>query len=743
MNFKKFLFIILAPLLLASCGPNDTSQSGDTTTSEEVHQYSDIYEKDETGHWKVCTVIGHTDKTEKEAHKYGEWKTLSEADVHKDKVEHRHCSVCDYEEKRTVENTGTHTYVLKNDETKHWHESTCDHEVPLKKDEESHTFSDWTTLSEAELHKDKVEHRLCSVCNYEEKRTIDNTGTHTFDSEWKFDKVNHWHESTCGHSPALKNEVAPHVMGEWIEKTPATYTSNRVDERKCTICEYSETRVVEGTMIPKVIRKLELKPIANRTFDGLKKPVLESDLSFDNKEGGLTIEYRKKGSGTYSSSNVPREAGTYEYRVTLGETEMYAKVEKTGEFTIDKLSLDLPNQTLFEVNASSLTIYDFDVDLLTNRYLDYIYIKVPEKYAKPGKYSVPTSELYLDEEESFYLNVGSTVSITVVSYDTKQFIAYISGDVQTISGSSNVDVPITITQGTLENASSIWFYGYGDWLYVREMKQNGTTITKATVGEELSLVVRAPVDTSKLTKGTLLSTKENITTYKSAFATAKIYSSEESGIGSHDSGYIQTIYFEDSLTEHLVKVYYPNRWSNPGSTQEAIRFDFADSIINYIDRPFKLKSYSFSPTGTTFAEGIITSTHNHTDSVNTTGKCEECSFNNSKNLSFAEGEAKAESVVNKDFGNEVRVYYLTLTRSLNYSSKYTFNIDNGAGSSLNSTYTIKLYDANNGAELGLVNNIHTLSSGTSNVDVKIITKRNSATGVSHARLTVTRTLVSG
>ena len=67
-------------------------------------------------------------------------------------------------------------------------------------------------------------------------------------------------------------------MSEWTEKTAATYIANRVDERKCTFCDYSETKEVEGTILPKIVRALSLKPIANRTFDGLEKPVLESDL---------------------------------------------------------------------------------------------------------------------------------------------------------------------------------------------------------------------------------------------------------------------------------------------------------------------------------------------------------------------------------------------------------------------------------------------------------------------------------
>ena len=729
MNLKKFLLVAALATLLSGC----IGQGEDTTTSstsEDIHQYSENYEKDESGHWKVCTTINHTDTTAKEAHKYEEWKTLNEASHHKDKVEHRLCTVCEYEEKRTIDGSATHTYVLKNDENKHWYETTCNHETPLRKGEEEHKFGEWATLTKEGLHTDRVEHRLCEVCNYEEKRTISNSGTHNYDtSTWKFDKTHHWHESTCGHTPALKIDVTPHAMSEWKEKTAATYIANRVDERNCTFCDYSETKEVEGTILPKIVRALSLKPIANRTFDGLEKPVLESDLVFDNKEGGLTIEYRAKGTGTFSSSSIPTEAGTYEYRVTLGETEKYTKVEKIGEFIIDKLALDLPTITTYEDAtevSAGLSIYEYSVASLTNNWIDYVSLCVPEKYDSFGRHTVPTSELYLDDD-NFTLNAGSTVSINLVNYDTRNNIAYISGDIQILTGGM-IAVPITLTQGTMENISSIWFYGYGDWLYVSEMKMNGITITKATIGDEIDLFVRPPVDDTKLTKGMLVSTKSNLPTYDSAFATFRAYTTEEGGINEHSSGFIRYIYFLDTMTEHTVEVTYPDVWSKPGETQESVRFDFSESIINYENRPFKIKT---TDTKQIIAEGTISSPHKHTDSINTTGRCEDCNFSKVVNMAFKEGSDEATSSIFTYLNNGIRVYYITLTRTPTSASKYTFIMHAGGNTDVSSSYSLDVYDSKTGAKLTLISRTYTLSSGTSELAVRVVSKCHLTSGTNY------------
>ncbi len=58
-----------------------------------------------------------------------------------------------------------HTYSSNwsSDETKHWHGSTCGHDV--KKDEGTHTFSDWTVKKET-TGEVWLKERTCSICGY-------------------------------------------------------------------------------------------------------------------------------------------------------------------------------------------------------------------------------------------------------------------------------------------------------------------------------------------------------------------------------------------------------------------------------------------------------------------------------------------------------------------------------------------------------------------------------------------------
>ena len=107
------------------------------------------------------------------------------------KKKHQH----NYEENRTIT------------ETEHYHkcsDTNCDD----KKDLGEHTYSNWTTKTEAGVDTNKVERRICTVCSKEETRIIEDSATHTW--VYKFDNESHWEETTCNHDPQLTRSVTPH-----------------------------------------------------------------------------------------------------------------------------------------------------------------------------------------------------------------------------------------------------------------------------------------------------------------------------------------------------------------------------------------------------------------------------------------------------------------------------------------------------------------------------------------------------
>jgi len=75
----------------------------------------------------------------------------------------------------------------------------------------SHSYSDWTTKTEATCAAAKVEKRVCSLCNNEETRNEgEPLGTHSYSS--------------------------------WTTKTEATCIAAKVEKRICAICELEETQ---------------------------------------------------------------------------------------------------------------------------------------------------------------------------------------------------------------------------------------------------------------------------------------------------------------------------------------------------------------------------------------------------------------------------------------------------------------------------------------------------------------------
>ncbi len=63
----------------------------------------------------------------------------------------------------------------------HWHESSCSHDVTSTKSE--HVY----------------ENNICAFCNYKNTNVENNGHEHAFYSDWIYDNLYHWHESSCGH----------------------------------------------------------------------------------------------------------------------------------------------------------------------------------------------------------------------------------------------------------------------------------------------------------------------------------------------------------------------------------------------------------------------------------------------------------------------------------------------------------------------------------------------------------------
>ena len=62
--------------------------------------------------------------------------------------------------------------------------------------------------------------------------------THSYDTAWKYDETNHWHECACGD----KADTAAHTF-KWVTDKEATATEKGSKHEECTVCGYKKAAV--------------------------------------------------------------------------------------------------------------------------------------------------------------------------------------------------------------------------------------------------------------------------------------------------------------------------------------------------------------------------------------------------------------------------------------------------------------------------------------------------------------------
>ena len=160
--------------------------------------------------------------------------------------------------------------------------------------------------------------------------------THTYAAEWTITDTHHWHAATCEHTDE-KEGYGEHSFGEWTTKTEADYGVDKVEKRNCTACEKQEERTVANSALAAKDNPITVETIAF-TYNAKPQPIDEL-VKADGKEG-MVIEYVGTGETEYAkSTTAPKNAGTYQYTITIPATAEWKAAEKTGEYTIEKYEL--------------------------------------------------------------------------------------------------------------------------------------------------------------------------------------------------------------------------------------------------------------------------------------------------------------------------------------------------------------------------------------------------------------------
>ena len=212
-----------------------------------THSYGTEWKYDDTDHWHECEC---GDKANIAAHSASEWIVDTAATETADGTKHKECTVC----KKVLEtapipatgSTHTHSYGTewKYDDTDHWHECECGDKANIA----AHSASEWIVDTAATETADGTKHKECTVCKKVlETAPIPATGsthTHSYDTEWKYDDTNHWHECECSD----KADTAAHSF-QWVIDKAATKEATGIKHEECTVCG---TKCSENTVIDKL-----------------------------------------------------------------------------------------------------------------------------------------------------------------------------------------------------------------------------------------------------------------------------------------------------------------------------------------------------------------------------------------------------------------------------------------------------------------------------------------------------------
>ena len=230
----------------------------------------------------------------------------------------------------------------KFDEKTHWHECTTKKHTDTT-EKIPHVFT-WTEKTPAGVHTDKVEKGVCE-CGYETERTISDTATHTYGTEWKKDETGHWHDSTCDATApthdVMKGDFAAHTFDEGTVTKPADY--GVVGEKKftCTVCGYEKTEAIDALGAKDNEIKLADGKTLGKEYDGEVISITKGDFVIAG-DRTPTFMFKAKGAddNTYTAT-APKKVGEYTVKVSVAATAEWKSVTQTFDFAITPMVISV------------------------------------------------------------------------------------------------------------------------------------------------------------------------------------------------------------------------------------------------------------------------------------------------------------------------------------------------------------------------------------------------------------------
>ena len=159
---------------------------------------------------------------------------------------------------------------------------------------------------------------------------------HTFETEWSSDETYHFHKASCEHTSEVKDK-AEHTFGEWKILVEATKKEEEKKKRECSVCKYIQEENIPTTSK----RAIKLIPVLDKIYDGKPIVLTNDDITYKGDVANVTIGCKVKGSEEDYSETLPKDAGDYELKITIGASGDIEEEYALEHFSITKKTINL------------------------------------------------------------------------------------------------------------------------------------------------------------------------------------------------------------------------------------------------------------------------------------------------------------------------------------------------------------------------------------------------------------------
>lgn len=309
--------------------------------SDKKHEGKSEWSSDENKHWHECTTEGHEDKLDEAEHVWNDGEVTTAPTEIDYGVKTYTCTVCGKQKTETVAKVAhTHkfdTSKWEKDENKHWHKATCGHEV--RKDEGAHSYSGWSTKTAESYGTDRVEKRTCSVCSFEQTRTVKDTALEAKENTVSINDGVKTSKTYDKQAIALSAEnftangdgaitFTYRVKGSEEEFSEVSPVNAGAYEVKVSVAATAEWKACETT-VEYTIEQYELTEVYGKThtkeYSGTFGISVEVN-PFDGEEVSVTIAMRKADAGTKEIGRVWVVGVTNSNNYTIDQSKVKAEI---------------------------------------------------------------------------------------------------------------------------------------------------------------------------------------------------------------------------------------------------------------------------------------------------------------------------------------------------------------------------------------------------------------------------------